>query len=105
MVTLILGGRDKTDYEDLPEIHGFLKTASNISRIILIGESGHELARRYKDDTRYVLADSLEEAVKMAGETNGGTVVLMSPAAASFDMFKNVYDRGDQFKNLVASLS
>ena len=105
VVTLILGGCDKTNYEDLPEIHGFLKTASNISRIILIGESGHELARRYKDDTRYALAESLEEAVKMAGETNGGTVVLMSPAAASFDMFKNVYDRGDQFKNLVASLS
>lgn len=104
-VVLILGGRDKTNYEDLHEIHGILQ-APQVKKVILIGESGHELANRYQDNS-FTLANSLEEAVKSAkqsAENLVDAVVIMSPAAASFDMFKNVYDRGDQFKKLVTSL-
>lgn len=110
-LVVIVGGRDKTDYEDLPEIYEILK-ASQVKKIILLGESGHELKNRYEDD-RFILAESLKEAVEMAkrlaeesayDSSEKNTVVLMSPAAASFDMFENVYDRGDQFKSLIANL-
>ncbi len=105
-VILILGGRDKTNYEDLPEIHEILQVPQ-IKKVVLIGESGHEIANRYQDN-RFTTAESLEEAVKTAksiAETLESSVVIMSPAAASFDMFKNVYDRGDKFKNLIATLN
>ena len=104
-LTLILGGRDKTDYEDIAEIYEILKTP-NIKNIILIGELGHELAKRYSDD-RFHLTESLEEAVTTArqkAEKLENSIILMSPAAASFDMFENVYDRGAKFKNLIETL-
>lgn len=101
---VIIGGRDKTNNQDLPEIYDILQ-AKNISKIILIGESGHALAEKYPDDHRFQIAESLEEAVQTARESaTPGTVVLMSPAAASFDMFENVYDRGNQYKLLVENL-
>ena len=99
---IILGGRDKTDNQDLPEIYELLQ-APNIKRIILMGESGHALANKYQDD-RFTLVDSLEDAVNTArttAEEIAPSIVLMSPASASFDMFKNAYDRGDQFQKLV----
>lgn len=104
-VIIIAGGRDKTDNEDLPEIYEVLK-AKNIKHIILMGESGHELYNRYQDP-RFTLVESLEEAVSSAvdfAEKYDHAVVLMSPSAASFDMFENVYDRGDQYKLLISNL-
>ena len=104
-VVLILGGRDKTNYEDIPEIYDILQ-APQIKKVILIGESGHELANRYQD-SRFTLTNSLEEAVQSAkqeAENLNSAVVIMSPSAASFDMFKNVYDRGDKFKKLITAL-
>lgn len=104
-VIIIAGGRDKTDNEDLPEIYEVLK-AENIKHIILMGESGHELFKRY-DDPRFTLVESLKEAVSSAAtfaEKYDHAVVLMSPSAASFDMFENVYDRGDQYKLLISNL-
>lgn len=109
---VIIGGRDKTNYKDLPEIYKILQ-AKNIQKIILLGESGQALSQKYQDQ-RFISVDSLEEAVKTAkklAEENAvktpskKSIVLMSPAAASFDMFKNVYDRGTQFKNLILSLN
>lgn len=103
----IIGGRDKTDNEDFPEIYEILKTTKvNIPKIILMGESGHEIYKRYKDD-RFVLVESLKEAVNTAkneAEKLKNAIVLMSPSAASFDMFENVYDRGDQYKLLIEKL-
>ena len=105
-VVAIIGGRDKTDYEDIPELYEILQ-APQVKKIILIGESGHELAARY-DNPRFIVSESLESAIDTArkiAETMDKPIVVMSPAAASFDMFENVYDRGAQFKNLISSLS
>ena len=103
----IIGGRDKTGYEDLPEIYEILNTkVVNIPAIILMGESGHELAKRYQDE-RFILIESLEEAVKTAqkeAEKLNDAIVLMSPSAASFDMFENVYDRGSKYQEIVNGL-
>lgn len=104
-VVLILGGRDKTNYEDLPEIYEIIK-APQVKKVILIGESGHELASRYQD-SRFTLANSLEAAVQFArktAESLNSAVVIMSPSAASFDMFENVYDRGEQYKKVISNL-
>lgn len=110
-LVMIIGGRDKTGYEDLPEIYEILDT-KNISKIILIGEMGRELARKYQDE-RFISADTLEDAVNKAKKTaeesaskiaDTSVIVLMSPAAASFDMFESVYDRGDQFQQLINKL-
>ena len=112
-IILILGGRDKTDYQDLPKLHKLIQPL-NISRVILIGESGHKLYTDYHEP-KYMLAKSLKEAVAMAQQeaeilaavsySDHDIIVLMSPAAASFDMFENVYDRGDQFKKLISALN
>lgn len=105
-VVLILGGRDKTNYKDLPEIYEILQ-APQIKKIVLIGESGHELAKQYQDN-RFTLAKSLEQAVNIAkstAETLKNAVVIMSPAAASFDMFENVYDRGEQYQKIISTLN
>ena len=74
-----------------------------------MGTSGHEFMNRYQDSSlkdRLILTGSLEEAVKKAYEEARNTdahLVVMSPAAASFDMFENVYDRGDQYQKIVKS--
>lgn len=107
---LILGGRDKTDYQDLSEIYNII-TVPQVKKIILIGESGHELAHRYHDN-RFRVANNLNAAITAARleaeaipHKTRDTIVLMSPAAASFDMFKNVYDRGDKYQSAIKSLT
>ncbi|MBR3179936.1 UDP-N-acetylmuramoyl-L-alanine--D-glutamate ligase [Candidatus Saccharibacteria bacterium] len=104
-VILIAGGRDKTDFEDLPEVYEALM-AKNVAKVILIGESGHEIMKRWPED-KFEVAESLEEAVKLADQSassNSANVVIMSPAAASFDMFENVYDRGNKYQKLLERL-
>lgn len=110
-VVLIVGGRDKTANQDLPELYNVMNSP-NIKRIILIGESGNALAHLYRDN-RFRIANSLEAAVTgarleaealAATNSNHTAVVLMSPAAASFDMFESVYDRGEQYQKLVNNL-
>ena len=46
------------------------------------------------------MTDAVENGLKLAVS---GDVVLLSPACASFDLFKNYMDRGDQFRNIVQS--
>ena len=109
-LVIILGGRDKTNYEDLPEIRDILK-APQVKKVILLGESGHELAKKYPDP-RFRLTNTLSAAIFAArqeaeaiAKKEDPAIIIMSPAAASFDMFENVYDRGAQFKNLISSLN
>ena len=104
-VVVILGGRDKTENKDLPEIYEILNKPQ-VKKVVLMGESGHELAWRYQD-SRFVVAESLQQAVEVAreqAEAMAPAIVVMSPAAASFDMFENVYDRGAKFQEIVKSL-
>ena len=75
---------------------------ANTQAVILMGASGDELARKLQSHPQVVRARSLEDAVSIAaGLAREGSVVLLSPAYKSFDMFKDFEDRGDQFKALV----
>ena len=50
-------------------------------------------------------SDSLDEAVRLAkNKAEKGDVVLLSPACASFDMFEDYIDRGNQFKSIIKTL-
>ncbi|HET9781094.1 MAG TPA: UDP-N-acetylmuramoyl-L-alanine--D-glutamate ligase [Candidatus Dormibacteraeota bacterium] len=70
--------------------------------VILIGASAGELAEALRDHPRVIRAQSLDEAVATAAQlARPGSVVLLSPAYKSFDMFKDFEDRGNQFKHLV----
>ena len=103
-VFLIAGGKDRG--LDLAPIKKAIFTAPNLKKAILIGETKSKLAEG-EDPNKFILAETLEEAVKTAhdlAESSDNAVVLLSPGAASFDMFKDFYDRGDQFKKLVGEL-
>ncbi|HEV2414363.1 MAG TPA: UDP-N-acetylmuramoyl-L-alanine--D-glutamate ligase [Candidatus Dormibacteraeota bacterium] len=70
--------------------------------VVLIGASAGELARALQDHPHVHRANTLDEAVGIAaGLVRPGSVVLLSPAYKSFDMFKDFEDRGNQFKDLV----
>ena len=77
-----------------------------MKKVILMGESGHEIAKHWQDD-RFIVVESLKDAVKTAkqeAEKLASAIVLMSPSAASFDMFENVYDRGAKYQALIKRL-
>jgi len=75
---------------------------ANTEAVILIGASAGELAEALRAHHNVIRAETLDEAVSMAaGMARQGSVVLLSPAYKSFDMFKDFEDRGNRFKELV----
>lgn len=103
--TLIAGGLDRgVDYTVLGE--AIAKT--KIKNLILFpttGEKIGEAVSRQPSVIRQFNVNSMEEAVKLAFKNTGkGKIVLLSPASASFNMFKDYEDRGNQFKELVKQL-
>lgn len=109
-IVLIAGGRDKTSNQDLPELVEIFNGTPNLKKIVLIGESGRELAKMLSPDAFQfceTLADAVTTAKNFAEQLKNPSrdmILLMSPAAASFDMFKNAYDRGDKFQAIVKEL-
>ena len=103
-VVLIAGGKDRG--LDLEPMKRAIFDAPNLAKVILIGETKNQLAENENPD-KYILADDFSTAIKTAKEIADAeakshpTVVLLSPGSASFDMFKDFYDRGDQFKKMV----
>lgn len=96
--TLIIGGMDRRlDYTD------FIKflNESDISNIICMPKTGHDIAKNLKDGRAYVV-NTLDEAVEIAKKhTTKGRVCLLSPAAASYGFFKNFEEKGNIYKELV----
>jgi UDP-N-acetylmuramoylalanine--D-glutamate ligase len=101
-VVWIAGGTDKgNDYTDLYEL-----VKQKVKAIICLGVDNDKLHRHFKDKTPAMQdARSMNAAVKAAYElAEPGDTVLLSPACASFDLFKNYEDRGKQFKEAVRNL-
>ncbi|MBN2029935.1 UDP-N-acetylmuramoyl-L-alanine--D-glutamate ligase [bacterium] len=97
-VVLIAGGRDKnSDFSFLRK-----RIEEKTRGLVLIGEAAHKMEKTFRGLRPIVRADSLEEAVVQAQKmARRGDVVLLSPACASFDMFRDFEDRGNQFKSIV----
>lgn len=75
------------------------------SAVVLIGEASDELSALFSDSVLCLRANSMKEAVQLAAKTaKPQDGVLLSPACASFDMFKNFEDRGDRFRSEVLAL-
>jgi UDP-N-acetylmuramoylalanine--D-glutamate ligase len=94
-VVLIMGGRDK----DLD--FGYLApyVRKKVKKLVLIGECREKIAQSLGKDAPYVMAESMREAVRISKEAaESGEAVLLSPAAASFDMFKDYKERGEAFR-------
>lgn len=102
--TFLIGGgydKDSTYDEWIESFDGKVK------KLVLLGQTREKIAEtaRALGFEEIVLTDSLEEAVAFcAGEASPGDAVLLSPACASWGMFKNYEERGEIFKQLVNAL-
>jgi UDP-N-acetylmuramoylalanine--D-glutamate ligase len=100
-VVLIAGGQDKGgDFQSLKPL--FKK---KVKHMVLIGEARPKIQAVLNGSFGYENADDMETAVRRAyAQAQPGDVILLSPACASFDMFRDYADRGQQFKGCVQSL-
>ncbi len=93
---LILGGVDKgNDYSLLTEL-----VKEKVKAIVCMGTDNRKIHEAFQHDVSVMVnTGSAREAVQAAFHlANKGDIVLLSPACASFDLFKNYEDRGEQFK-------
>ena len=102
-IIAICGGYDKNiPYEPLGELF-----KSKVKYTVLCGATAKKIAAVFDSVgyTEYVITDDFEKAVSFAKEkANDGDNVVLTPASASFDMFKNFAERGNVFKRIVNSL-
>jgi UDP-N-acetylmuramoylalanine--D-glutamate ligase len=101
-VVLIMGGVDKgNDYTMLKEL-----VKQKVKAIVCLGKDNERIHRAFEDDVDIIVnTSSAAEAAQMAYHlATKGDTVLLSPACASFDLFKNYEDRGRQFKQAVKEL-
>lgn len=101
-VVLILGGVDKgNDYSMLKDL-----VKEKVRAIVCLGKDNKKIHDAFEDDVDFIVNTfSAKEAVEISFHlAKKGDTVLLSPACASFDLFRNYEDRGDQFKAAVRDL-
>ena len=101
-IVWIAGGVDKgNDYSVLDEL-----VKNKVKALVCLGTDNTKLHDYFAENIDLIVdAGSMEEAIDKAVQiAQAGEVILLSPACASFDLFKNYEDRGDQFKSIVAEL-
>ena len=101
-IVLILGGIDKgNDYTQIDEL-----VAKKVKAIVALGEDNTKIESHFKSYlTDITSTDSVFNAVEIAfSKASENEVVLLSPACASFDLFKNYEERGERFKEAFHAL-
>ena len=101
-IVWIVGGQDKgNDYSELVDL-----VKSRVKAIICMGADNDKIITFFKDIIPVIHdTHSVQDAVNRSYEcAQKGDVVLLSPACASFDLFKNYMDRGKKFKEAVRNL-
>jgi UDP-N-acetylmuramoylalanine--D-glutamate ligase len=101
-IVWIVGGIDKgNDYSEL-----FPVVIRKVKAIVCLGKDNKKIIEAFKDKVPTIVeTTSMEEAVRSSYYlAKKGETVLLSPACASFDLFKNYEDRGRQFKEAVRNL-
>lgn len=100
--TLIFGGMDRNI--DYSEFIKFLNS-SNISNLIGLPETGHKICKELNCDKNIFIVDSIDEAVDLADKyTKKGFVCLLSPAASSYNRFKNFEEKGNYYKGVIHNM-
>ena len=101
-VVWIAGGQGKgADFTELKSV-----SMQNIKHLILIGEDAQKIATALDGMLSISHADDMSDAVAKAAKlAASGDIVLLSPACASFDMFRGFEHRGDEFAQCVANLA
>lgn len=108
-IVLICGGYDK----NIPYTPLAKPILKKVSKLILFGDTKNKIYDAVMEEKKKVndsnlqiyVMDTLDEVIEVAYRVSvEGEVVLFSPASASFDMFKNAYQRGDLFKEKVSKL-
>lgn len=95
-VYLIVGGSNKD--EDMHPLGGFL---DNVKQVVAYGENKLD----FEFIPGIIIVNTLKEAIKVCHKlASVGDIVLLSPASASLDQFKNYQHRGDKFKQIVKEL-
>ncbi|MFZ4542569.1 MAG: UDP-N-acetylmuramoyl-L-alanine--D-glutamate ligase [Saprospiraceae bacterium] len=100
---LILGGTDKgNDYRQIDEL-----VRSKVKAIVCMGKDNSTILNHFGnfDLPIFETHSALEAVNKASSLSDPGDTVLLSPACASFDLFRNYEDRGEQFKEAVLSLA
>lgn len=98
---LILGGKDKGNNYD--QIRGLIE--KNVKKIYAIGSSANKVYEYFKDIVPTEYKQTIEGCVEAARkDASPGSIVLLSPACASLDMFDNYEHRGKVFKEAVNKL-
>lgn len=98
----IAGGVDKgNDYTRIESL-----VSERVKALICLGTDNEKLKAQFADKVGYIMeTDKVSEAIAIAKSlSDDGDAVLLSPACASFDLFKNYVDRGDQFRLAVNEL-
>jgi len=100
-VLLILGGKDKAgEFERMREL-----VAAKTRAVITIGMAAERIAQALDGAAAIVPMGDMQHAVKWANENaRAGDTVLLSPACASFDQYRNFEHRGEHFEELVRRL-
>lgn len=100
-IVLIAGGQGKgADFAELSQ-----PVADYVRSIVLIGEDADKIEASLSKVVPMIRVDSLDNAINLAKrQAKPGDVVLLSPACASLDMFRDFNHRGDQFTSLVNGL-
>jgi UDP-N-acetylmuramoylalanine--D-glutamate ligase len=102
-IVWIAGGIDKgNDYDKIREL-----VKQKVKYLVCLGIDNDKLFNYFRNDVKIVVqTDNIKDAVEQAYEfARKGDIVLLSPACASFDLFQNYEDRGNQFKKAVSKLS
>jgi len=100
-IVLIMGGVDKgNDYGILKDL-----IRRKVKAIVAMGTDNKAIIKAFEEIVPIYDTDSIKIAVKTAYQiADEDDTVLLSPACASFDLFKNYEDRGKQFKNAIRDL-
>ena len=102
-IFLIAGGDSKNQI--LKPLERYLK--NKVSALYLIGQDAHLFVENFNfiNSLEITSHKSLKDAVKLAyKDAKAGDIVLLSPACASYDMYKNYEERGNEYKSIVEEL-
>lgn len=102
-IVWIAGGVDKgNDYDKIKDL-----VAHKVKYLVCLGIDNDKLFNYFRNDVKIIVqTDNIKDAVEQAYEfARKGDIVLLSPACASFDLFQNYEDRGNQYKKAVLKLS